>query len=63
MTSSSAIQVSAGCSRIAILRDKLRLTVRFHARLSEIDEARNPLIAHAAIGSQEERGRSPERAL
>jgi hypothetical protein len=47
MTSSSAIQVSAGCSRIAILRDKLRLTVR----------------AHAAIGSQEERGRSPVRAL
>jgi hypothetical protein len=63
MTSSSAIHVSAVCSRVAILRDTLHLTLRFHARLSAIDEVRNPLMAHAVIGSQEERGRSPEHAL
>src|SRR5882724_11949544 len=38
-------------SWIAILLDKLRLTLRFRARFPEIDDARNPLIAHAAIGT------------
>jgi hypothetical protein len=63
MTSSSAIHVSAGCSRIAILHDWLRLTLRFRARLPGIDDVRNPLTAHAAIGSQEEPGCSKEHAL
>ncbi|MGB4784648.1 MAG: isopeptide-forming domain-containing fimbrial protein, partial [Candidatus Acidiferrum sp.] len=52
MTSSSTIHVTAGYSRIAILLDKLRLSLRFRLRLPEIDDVRNPLIAHAAaIGS------------
>jgi large repetitive protein len=51
MTSSSIIHVSAGYSWIAILLDKLRLSLRFRLRLPEIDDVRNPLIAHAAIGS------------
>jgi hypothetical protein len=55
--------VSAGYSRIAILHDKLRLILRFRARLPEIDDVRNSLIAHAAIGSEEEHGRSKEHAL
>jgi hypothetical protein len=54
--------VSAGYSRIAILHDKLRLTVRFRARLPEIDVVRNPLIAPASTGSQEEHGCSKEHA-
>jgi hypothetical protein len=63
MISGSAIHVSAGCSRIAILHDKLRLTLRFRARLPEMDDVRNPLIAHAAIGSREEPGCSKDHAL
>jgi hypothetical protein len=55
--------VSAGYSRIAILLDKLRLALRFRARLPEIDDVRNPLIAHAAIGSQEQHGCSKDHAL
>lgn len=55
--------MSAGYSWIAILLDKLRLTLRFRVRLPEIDGVRNPLIAHAAIGSQEEHGCSKEQAL
>jgi hypothetical protein len=55
--------VSAGYCRIAILHDKLRLTLRFRARLREIDDVRNHLIAHAAVGSQEEHGCSREHAL
>src|SRR6266852_5250201 len=51
MTSGSTIHVSAGYSWIAILLDKLRLSFRFRLRLPEIDDVRNPLIAHAAIGS------------
>jgi uncharacterized repeat protein (TIGR01451 family)/fimbrial isopeptide formation D2 family protein len=51
MTSSSTIHVSAGYSWIAILLDKLRLSLRFRLRLPEINDVRNPLIAHAAIGS------------
>ena len=63
MTSSCAIHVSAGDGRIAILHDRLRLILRFRARLPEIDHARNPLIAHAAIGNQEKPGCSREHAL
>jgi hypothetical protein len=62
MTSSCAIHVSAGESRLAILHDKLRLTLRFRAPLPEIDDVRNPLLAHAAIGSQEEPSCSKEHA-
>ncbi len=51
MTSSSTIHVSAGYSWIAILLDKLRLSLRFRLRLPKIDDVRKPLIAHAAIGS------------
>src|SRR5437016_5188989 len=50
MTSSSTIHVSAGYSWIAILLDKLRLSLRFRLRPPEIDDVRKPLIAHAAIG-------------
>jgi hypothetical protein len=63
MASGSAIHVSAGNSRMAVRHDKLRLTRRFRARLPENDDVRNPLIAHAAIGSQEEPGCSKGHAL
>jgi hypothetical protein len=63
MTSSATIHVSAGYSRIAILLDKLRLTSRFRARLPEIDDVRNPFIAHPVTGSQEEHGCSKDQAL
>jgi len=63
MTSSRTIHVSAGYSRIAILHAKLRLTLRFRARIPGIDDVRNPLIAHAAIGSQDEPGCSKVHAL
>jgi uncharacterized repeat protein (TIGR01451 family)/fimbrial isopeptide formation D2 family protein len=54
MTSSSTIHVSAGYSWIAILLDKLRLSLRFPLRLPKIDDVRNPnpLIADAAVGSR-----------
>src|SRR5437879_10656838 len=51
MTSSGRKHVRVGYSWIAIRLDKLRLTLRFRLRLPEIDDVRNPLIAHAAIGS------------
>src|SRR5690242_3606255 len=51
MNSRNTIQVSAGYRWIAILLDKLRLSVRFRPRFPEIDDVRNPLVAHAAIGS------------
>src|SRR5882762_9524637 len=51
MTSIGRKHVRVGYSWIAILLDKLRLTLRFRLRLPEIDDVRNPLIAHAAIGS------------
>src|SRR5882757_2514491 len=51
MTSSGRKHVRVGYSWIAILLDKLRLSLRFRLRLPEIDDVRNPLIAHAAIGS------------
>lgn len=51
MTSSSTIYVSTGYSRIAILLDKLRLALRFRVRVPRIDDVRNPIIAHGAIGS------------
>jgi hypothetical protein len=63
MISGSAIHVVADSSRIAIRHDTLRLALRFRARLPGIDDARNPLIAHAATGSQEEHGCSKEHAL
>ena len=63
MTSSSTIHVSASYSWIAIPRDKLRLSPSFRLRGPEIDDVRNPLIAHAAIGSQGEHGCSKEHAL
>ena len=51
MTSSNTNNARPRGSWIAILLDKLRLTLRFRLRLPEIDDVRNPLIAHAAIGS------------
>jgi hypothetical protein len=63
MTSSSKIHVSAGGSRIAILHgQQQRLTPRCRARFPEIDDVRNPLVAQAAIGCQQEHGCSNERA-
>ena len=51
MISSSTNNVMRHGSWIAILLDKLRLTLRFRVRLPEIDDVRNPQITHAAIGS------------
>src|SRR5215471_3136074 len=53
MISSSTHNASPHRSWIKILLDKLRLPLRFRVRLPEIDDVRNPLIAHAAIGSLE----------
>jgi hypothetical protein len=61
MTSSSTTHVSAGYSSSAIVRVKLRLTLRFNARLPENNDVPN-LIAHAVIGSQEQHGCSTEHA-
>jgi hypothetical protein len=63
MTSSSSIHVRARDCRIALRHDMLRLTFRFRARLREIDDVRNPLLAHVAVGSHEEHGCSGEHAL
>ena len=49
MTSSNTNNARPRRSWIAILLDKLRLTLRFPVRLPEIDDVRNPLVAHAAI--------------
>ena len=62
MTASRTIHVSAGCSRIAIPLDKLRLTLRFRAQLPKMD-VRNPLRASVVIGSQERHGCSKDHAL
>src|SRR5712671_1627768 len=51
MTSPKTNNAKRRTNWIAILLDKLRLTLRFRVRLPEIDDVRNPLIAHAAIGS------------
>ena len=51
MTSSNTNNARPRGSWIAILLDKVRLGLRFRLRLPEIDDVRNPLIAHAAIGS------------
>src|SRR5229473_7630631 len=51
MTSSDTNNARPRGSWIGILLDKLRLSLRFRLRLPEIDDVRNPLIAHAAIGS------------
>ena len=61
MTSSSTTHVGAGYSRIAILLDKLRLTLPISARLPENDDVPN-LTAHAVIGSQEQLSCSTEHA-
>jgi len=62
MTSGSAIQVNVSHSWITIQLDKLRLTPRVRARISEIDDARNPLVADAVIASQEQHCSSKEHA-
>jgi uncharacterized repeat protein (TIGR01451 family)/fimbrial isopeptide formation D2 family protein len=51
MTSSDTNNPGPRGSWIGILLDKLRLSLRFRLRLPEIDDVRNFLIAHAAIGS------------
>src|SRR5258708_31679777 len=51
MTSSNTNNARPRYSWIAILLDKLRLGLRFRLRPPQIDDVRNPLIAHAAIGS------------
>src|SRR5689334_16835561 len=51
MTSSKTNNARPRGSWIAILLDKLRLSLRYRLRLPEIDDVRNPLTAHAAIGS------------
>jgi uncharacterized repeat protein (TIGR01451 family) len=51
MTSSKTNNARPRGSWIAILLDKLRLSLRYRLRPPEIDDVRNPLIAHAAIGS------------
>src|SRR5882762_4241803 len=51
MISTDTNNVRPRGSWIKILLDKLRLSLRFRLRLPEIDDVRNPLIAHAAIGS------------
>jgi large repetitive protein len=51
MTSGNTHNARPRGSWIKILLDKLCLPLRFCARLPEIDDVRNPLIARAAIGS------------
>jgi len=51
MTSSTTNNARPRGSWIGILLDKLRLSLRYRLRLPEIDDVRNPLIAHVAIGS------------
>src|SRR6266550_2180915 len=51
MTSSDTNSARPRGSWIKILLDKVRLSLRFRLRLPEIDDVRNPLTAHAAIGS------------
>jgi hypothetical protein len=63
MISSRTIHAGARRSRIAIRHGKLRLTLHFRARLPERDAVPNPVIAHAAIGSQQKHGRSKGHAL
>src|SRR5215472_1653461 len=52
MTSSNTNKPSQR-SWIAILLDRLRLTLGFRLRVPEIEDVRNPLIAHAAIACPE----------
>jgi len=63
MTFSGTNHVRVGYSWIAILLDKLRLTLRFRVRLPEIDDVRNPLMVMRLFGSQEEQGCSKEHGL
>ena len=53
MTSSNTNHARPHSSWIKILLDKLRATLSFRVRLPEIDDALNPVITHAAIGSPE----------
>jgi hypothetical protein len=62
MTATSTTYVRGCCRRIAILHDKLCLTVRVRVRPSEIDDVRSRPTAPAAIGRQQERDCSKERA-
>ena len=63
MSARGTIRVRVGHGWIAILLDKSSLILRSRARLPKIDDVRNPLIAHAAIGSREVHGCSKEHAL
>jgi uncharacterized repeat protein (TIGR01451 family) len=54
MISADTNNVGTRGSWIKVLLDKLRLSLRFRVRLPEVGDARNPLIAHVAIGSQED---------
>ena len=60
MTFSSTTHVTSGYSPIAIGLVKLRLTLRFSARLPENDLP--ILIAHTVVGSQEQHACSTEHA-
>src|SRR5215831_10691345 len=51
MTSSNTHNARTRGSRIKILLDTLRPTLRFRVRLPEIDDVRNSLVAHAAVDS------------
>src|SRR5215471_12036076 len=51
MTPSNPNNARPYSSWIAILLDKLRLTLRFRVPLPQIDDVHNPLIAHAVSGS------------
>jgi hypothetical protein len=63
MTFGSAIHVTAGDRRVAVLHDKLRLSVRFRARRPDVEVVRNRCKVRAAVGSPEQPGCPQERAL
>jgi large repetitive protein len=52
MTSSNTNNTRTHGSRIAILLDKLRLTLRFRSQFSGINHLKNPQISHKAMGSK-----------
>src|SRR5690242_9918807 len=54
MISADTNSVGTRGSWIKILLDKLRLSLRFRPQLPDIDDVGNPVIAHAAIDSQED---------
>jgi len=61
MTASRTIHVSAGCSRIEIPLDKLRLTLPFPEQLPKMDW--NPLTVPVVLGSHERHSCSKDHAL